>query len=129
MKAFLAIRYYEDMRNKNLIESICKSFESRNIEMFAFVRDIQKYDANSFSGQNVMKIAFEEIKKSDIFIIDASEMSIGIGLEAGVAYCSNIPIYLIAKKDCYVSNSIKEIEKKSYFYSSPEELADWNILD
>lgn len=129
MKAFLAIKYYEDMRNKNLIESICKSFESRNIETFAFARNIQKYDAKSFLGQNVMETAFEEIKKSDIFIIDASEMSIGIGLEAGVAYCNSVPIYLIAKKDCYVSNSIKEIAKKSYFYSSPEELLDWNILD
>ena len=129
MKAFLAIKYYDDMRNKGLIESICKNFESQKMDVFAFARNIQKYDANSFSGQNVMKIAFEEIKKTDIFIIDASEMSIGIGLEAGVAYCNNIPIYLIARKGCYVSNSIREIAKKSYFYSSPEELSVWKIFD
>ena len=34
MKIFLAIKYYEDMRNKNLIEKICSSFESKNITVF-----------------------------------------------------------------------------------------------
>lgn len=122
MKAFLAIKYYDDMRNKNLIETICKSFEKQNIEMFAFARNIQNYGPCNMSGDEVMSLAFSEIKKSDIFIIDASELSIGIGIEAGVALSNNVPIYLIADKNAYVSNSVKGIAKDSYFYSSPEEL-------
>ena len=129
MRAFLAIKYYEDMRNKNLIESICKSFESRGIEIFAFARDIQKYGPCILTEKETTKIAFERIKKSDIFIIDASELSIGIGVETGVAYSNNIPIYLIANKNAYVSNFIKGVAKKSYFYNSPENLSDWNIFD
>lgn len=129
MKAFLAIKYYEDMRNKNLIESICKSFESGNIEMFAFARDIQKYGPCNLTDKETTKLAFEKIKSSDIFIIDASELSIGIGIEAGVAYSNNIPIYLVANKNAYVSNFIKGVAKKSYFYNSPEELSSWNIID
>lgn len=127
MKAFLAIKYYDDMRNKNLIETICKSFESQNIEVFAFARNIQNYGSCEMSGDEVMNLAFSEIKKSDIFIIDASELSIGIGIEAGVALSNNIPIYLIADKNAYVSNSVKGIAKNSYFYSSPEELENWKI--
>lgn len=127
MKAFLAIKYYEDMRNKNLIETICKSFESQNIQIFAFARNVQNYGPCNMSGDEVMNLAFSEIKKSDIFIIDASELSIGIGIEAGVALSNHIPIYLIANKNSYVSISVKGIAKKSYFYSSPEELANLKI--
>ncbi|MDO4200190.1 MAG: hypothetical protein Q4D57_05525 [Clostridia bacterium] len=127
MKAFLAIKYYDDMRNKNLIEGICQSFENQNIEIFAFARNIQNYGPCNMSGEEVMNLAFSQIKKSDIFIIDASELSIGIGIEAGVALSNNIPIYLIAHKNAYVSNSVKGIAKKSYFYSSPEELRNLKI--
>ena len=129
MKAFLAIKYYEDMRNKNLIESICQSFESQNIEMFAFARDIQKYGPCNLTEKETVEIAFEKIKSSDVFIIDASELSIGIGIETGVAYSNNIPIYLVANKEAYVSNFIKGVAKKSYFYSLPQELSGWNIFD
>ena len=94
MKAFLAIKYYEDMRNKNLIETICKSFENQNIQVFAFARNIQNYGPCNMPGDKVMNLAFAEIKKSDIFIIDASELSIGIGIEAGVAFSNNIPATL-----------------------------------
>ena len=127
MKAFLAIKYYEDMRNKNLIETICKSFENQNIQVFAFARNIQNYGPCNMHGDKVMNLAFAEIKKSDIFIIDASELSIGIGIEAGVAFSNNIPVYLIANKNCYVSNSVKGIAKKFYFYSSADELRNWKI--
>lgn len=127
MQAFLAIKYYDNMKNKALIESICESFESQNIEIFAFARNIQNYGPCKLSGEEVMQIAFEKIKNSDVFVIDASELSIGIGIEAGVAYSNHIPIYLIANKNSYVSNSIKGIAKKSYFYDSPEELQNWKI--
>lgn len=127
MKAFLAIKYYDDMRNKELIEEICKSFENQNIEIFAFARNVQNYGSCNLSGQEVMNLAFEKIKSSDAFIIDASEMSIGIGIETGVAYSNNIPIYLIANKSAYVSNSVKGVAKKSYFYGEPAELKNWKI--
>ena len=127
MKAFLAIKYYEDMRNKNLIETICKSLENQNIQIFAFARNIQNYGPCNMPGDKVMNLAFAEIKKSDIFIIDASELSIGIGIEAGVAFSNNIPVYLIANKNRYVSNSVKGIAKKIYFYSSADELRNWKI--
>lgn len=127
MKAFLAIKYYEDMRNKELIEKIYEAFKKQGIEVFAFARDVQHYKSCDFSPSEIMNRAFNEINNSDIFIIDASELSIGIGVEAGVAYSQGIPIYLIAQKYAEVSNSIKGISKKSYFYSSPEELSQWKI--
>ena len=128
MKAFLAIKYYDDMRNKNLIEEICKSFEYQKFEVFAFARDVQNYEPCNLSGTEVMQRAFLEIKNSDVFVIDASEMSIGIGVEAGVAYSNNIPTYLVAKKGVYVSESIKGISKKIFFYNEPCEIKKFKIV-
>ena len=116
------------MRNKNLIEEICKSLEFQKFEVFAFARDVQNYGPCNLSGNEVMQRAFLEIKNSDVFVIDASEMSIGIGVEAGVAYSNNIPIYLVAKNGVYVSESIKGIAQKSFFYNEPSEIKTFKIF-
>lgn len=127
MKIFLAIKYYQDMRNKNLIEKICYSLESKNLNVFAFARNIQNYGPCKLSGKEVMDIAFDKIKNSDAFVIDASELSIGIGVEAGVAYSNNIPIFVIAQKDAYVSESIKGIARVCFRYDVPEDILNFEI--
>lgn len=124
MKAFLAIKYYDDMKNKDTIEKICKALEKRGIKTFVFARDIQNYEKCTLTPNKIMKLAFENIKSSDVFIIDASELSIGIGIEAGYAYSNKIPIYLIAKKGSEVSNSIKGISKKFFTYEDPYEISN-----
>lgn len=126
-KAFLAIKYYENMRNKELIEKIYSALKEQNVETFIFAKNVQNYGPCEMSGNEVMKLAFDTIKSSDIFIIDASELSIGIGVEAGVAYSNGIPIYLIANKNSYVSESIKGISKKVFLYSHPEEIKNFKI--
>ena len=127
MKAFLSIKYYDDMKNKSLMEKICSQFENKGINVFLFARNVQNYGPCKLSGQEVMDIAFDEIKKSDIIIVEASEISIGVGIEAGVAYANNIPIYTIAQKEAYVSNSIKGISKKCFFYDIPEDLKNFKL--
>lgn len=127
IRAFLAIKYYEDMRNKELIETIYSALKAQNIETFIFAKNVQNYGPCKMSGNEVMNLAFDTIKSSDIFIIDASELSIGIGVEAGVAYSNGIPIYLIANKNSYVSESIKGISKKVFLYNNPEEIKNFKI--
>ena len=122
MKIFLSIKYYEDMRNRNLIENICSVVENENTKLFVFARDIQNYKKCNLSPEEVMNIAFKEIDLSDILLIDASELSIGAGIEVGYAYAHNIPIYLIANKNSEVSNSIKGISDKSIFYENIQEI-------
>lgn len=122
MKVFLSIKYYDDMKNKNLIENICNLLENNGVKVFVFARDIQNYKKCKLSPQEIMKIAFDEIKSSDIILVDASELSIGVGIEVGFAYSKNIPIYLIANNKAYVSNSIKGVSQKSVFYNDISEI-------
>ena len=127
MKAFLSIKYYDDMKNKPLMEKICFELENNGLSVFLFARDVQNYGPCKLTGKEVMDIAFGEIKNADILIVEASEISIGVGIEAGVAYANNIPIYTIAQKDAYVSNSIKGISKKCFFYDIPEDLKNFEL--
>lgn len=122
MKVFLSIKYYDDMRNKNLIEKICSAIENCGDIPFVFAKNVQNYGKCEFSAEEIMEIAFNEINSSDVLLIDATELSIGIGIEAGYAFSKKIPIYLIAKKNAYVSNSIKGIASKALFYDKPEEI-------
>ena len=121
MKAFLSIKYYDDMRNKDLIEKICCAVNE--IEVFAFVRDVQNYGKCNLLPHEIMERAFKEIKSSDILIVEASELSIGVGIEAGYGYSNGIPIYLIANHKAEVSNSIKGIAYKTLFYKDINEIS------
>lgn len=122
MRAYLAIKYYSDLKNKELIENITETLKAIGIDAFVFARDIENYQISNLTPEELMKRAFEEIEKSDLLIIEASEQSIGIGIEAGYAYTKKIPVYLIAKKDTYVSGSIKGISKKCVFYENMDDL-------
>ena len=127
MKAFVSIKYYDDMRNKPLMEKICFELENKGLSIFLFARNVQNYESCKLSGKEVMNIAFDEIKKSDILIAESSEISIGVGIEVGFAYSNNIPIYTIARKNSYVSNSIKGISKKCFFYDVPGDLKNLEL--
>lgn len=118
MRVFLSIKYYNDMKNNELIENITNILMEKDIETFVFSRDIK----DDLTPKELMKRAFEEIDKSDILIIEATELSIGIGIEAGYAYTKNIPIYLVANKNAYVSNTIKGISEKQIYYENLDEL-------
>ena len=74
--------------------------------------------------KEVMEKAFSEIDSSDILLAEASNLSIGVGIEVGYAYSKKIPVYLIASKKSFVSNSIKGISSKSLFYEKIDEISN-----
>jgi len=127
MRAFLAIKYYPNFQNKELIEDITNIFKQVDIDVFVFVRDVQAFGTYKFDSHELMEKAFAEIDKSDIFIIDASEPSIGIGIEAGYAYMKGIPIYLIANKNTKVSDTIKGIANDHVFYNELDDILKLKI--
>jgi len=48
MRAFLSIKYYDDMRNKPLMEKVCSEFEKKGISIFLFVRDMQIFKQRGY---------------------------------------------------------------------------------
>jgi hypothetical protein len=62
------------------------------------------------------------IMKSDLFIVECSRPSIGLGIECGWAEAFNVPIVAIYEQSFKLSGSIKFITDKIYSYCNKNEL-------
>lgn len=127
MRAFLAIKHYDNNDNKDLIENIIKVFKKINIDIFVYAKDIENYQVLDVSPQELIQSAFAEIEKSDILIIEMTEQKVGIGIEACYAYMKNIPVYVIAQKGARIGSTIKGISKKSFVYENVDDLIDFEL--
>lgn len=124
MKVYLAIKFHEDCRNRQLIEKISESLNKAGFKTTVMVRDYEKWGEIKFTPQELMKLTFQSIDKSDVLIVELSEKGVGLGIEAGYAYSKNIPIIVIAKVDSDISNTLRGIAKNVIFYEEPEELTE-----
>jgi 2'-deoxynucleoside 5'-phosphate N-hydrolase len=123
-KAFLAIKFHENSKNRELIENISKALSKSGIETTIMARDYEKWGKVHFSPEELMKLTFELINKNEMLIIEFSEKGVGLGIEAGYAFAKKKPIIVIAKEGSDISNTMKGISKKIIFYNRPEELTD-----
>ena len=121
-KAYLAIKFYKDCRNRKLIEQIVESLYKIGFESLAMIRDFEKWGEIKFSPKKLMNLTFEQIDKSDLILVEFSEKGIGLGIEAGYAYAKNIPIIVIAKKGSDISTTMQGVAKKTIFYNDPKDL-------
>jgi 2'-deoxynucleoside 5'-phosphate N-hydrolase len=121
-RAYLAIKFHENNKNKKLIEDITKSLEAAEIQTTVMARDFEKWGQLNFSSKELMKLTFEIIDKSEILIMEFSEKGVGLGIEAGYAFAKNIPIIVIAKEGSDISSTMRGVSKEIIFYQQPEEL-------
>ncbi|MDP6293441.1 MAG: nucleoside 2-deoxyribosyltransferase [Candidatus Woesearchaeota archaeon] len=123
MKAYLAVKFHED-RNKALIEGLSEALNKAGITTTVMVRDHEKWGEVKFSPNELMKLAFSIIDRSDMVMVEFSEKGVGLGIEAGYAHAKNIPVIVIAKENSEISNTLRGIAKEVIFYETPEELTE-----
>jgi nucleoside 2-deoxyribosyltransferase len=124
LDAFLGIKFHPDNRNQQLIEKIVDTLKTRSIYAKVFVKDIEDYGKHKIKSSQIMPITLLEIKKADIFIAECTEKGVGVGIEAGIAYASGLPVYVIAKKGSRVSDNMKRIAKQIIFYKDTKEISE-----
>lgn len=124
MKAYLAIKFYEDFSNKELIDQISNSLKKIGVETRVIVRDHEKWGKVKFTAKALMDLTFKEIDSCDILIIEFSEKGVGLGIEAGYSYAKEKPIIIIAKTGSHVSNTLKGIANTVIFYDKIFELEE-----
>lgn len=122
MRAYIAIKYHEDFRNKHIVDKIASILEGNGYKTSCIVRDISKENINEYNSSELMRRTFEKIDGCDIMIIDLSEKGVGIGIEAGYAYAKGIPLITIAKTGSDISETLEGISKGIYFYDDIENL-------
>ncbi|HVN26393.1 MAG TPA: nucleoside 2-deoxyribosyltransferase [Candidatus Paceibacterota bacterium] len=124
MKAYLAIKFYGDFGNRQLIEDISNALEKVGIDTVVMVRDVERWGEVKFTPRELMRKSFSEIDASDLLIVECSEKGVGLGIEAGYAHAKNIPIFVIAKTGSEISETIEGIVKSVFFYDDPSEIAE-----
>ena len=121
MKAYIGIKYYEDYRNKTIIDKISSALERKGYRTSCIVRDIQNHQVK-YNSQELMKVTFKEIDECNLVIIDLTEKGVGLGIEAGYAFAKDIPIITVAKQGSDISETLEGISKEIFFYKDIEDI-------
>lgn len=121
-RAYFGIKFYKDNRNRDEINSISVTLQEDGIQTVCIARDVEKWGDVTLSSQELMRMAFEEIDKSDFVILEMSEKGVGLGIEAGYAVAKKKPLIVLIKKGLELSNTMQGIADVVIPYSQPEEI-------
>ena len=125
MKAYIAIKYHPDNKNRPAIEQISNALEQNGFDTVSVTRDLEKWGQVHFTPEELMQKSFEAIDASDIVVIELTEKGVGIGIEAGYAWAKCIPIVTIAKKGVAISTTLQGISRKLLWYDGFDELIEF----
>ena len=121
-RAYFGIKYHEDNRNRDEIDSLSTALINNGIETICIVRDIEKWGDVQLSSQELMKTTFDEIDSSDFIILEMTEKGVGLGIEAGYAVAKGKPVIVLTKEKQKLSNTMQGIANVVIQYSQPEEV-------
>jgi nucleoside 2-deoxyribosyltransferase len=124
MKAYIAIKYHVDGKNRHIIEAISNALEKNGFETLCVFRDIENWGQLHFSPEELMTKAFECITSSDLVVIDLTEKGVGLGIEAGFAFANKIPIVTIARDGSDISTTLLGISQAVHTYATESELSE-----
>ncbi|MCG8327989.1 MAG: nucleoside 2-deoxyribosyltransferase [Chitinophagales bacterium] len=101
--AYLGISKSNRVHFDKEIESIRKCLSAYSVDLEVFV---DKYDFTAEQEQEMMDLAFDEIERCNIVIVEVSKKAIGVGVEAGYAKAKGKPIIYLRRKDTAYSTTI-----------------------
>ncbi|MBN1919944.1 MAG: nucleoside 2-deoxyribosyltransferase [Anaerolineae bacterium] len=114
MRAYIAIKYHEDQRNRPRIEALTAALTMVGFSTCCIVRDIEAWGQVTFDAPTLMQRTFTEIDRSDLVIIDFAEKGVGVGIEAGYACAKGLPIIVIAPENVEISTTLAGIATHVY---------------
>jgi len=121
-RVYFGIKFYEDNRNRDEISSIRVALQDDGIQTVCIARDVEKWGDVVLSFQELMRITFEEIDKSDFVILEMSEKGVGLGIEAGYAVARKKPLIVLIKQGVELSNTMQGIADIVIPYGQPGEI-------
>ena len=122
-KAYFGIKFYEDNRNKDLIDSLVARLRSEGLELICMASDVEKWGAVRLSAKELMCRTFEEIDKSDLVILEMSEKGVGLGIEAGYAVAKGKPVIVFISERQELSGTMQGIADTVITYNHPQDIS------
>lgn len=106
------------------IEKLCSIVRSAGFEDFSFIRDVENYQKVFDNPKDLMKRSEDEIKKSDVLLIDMTDKPTGRAIEAGMAYSHGKKIIVIMKKGTQIKDTTKGITDVLIEYDVISDVSD-----
>lgn len=107
---------YEDFHKE-----MKKYFQSKGVEIFAFVFDFQ----DPLDDHILMTAALNEIDKSDMVLVELSNKSVGVGLEAGYAKAKGKIIGYLYKNGSDLQQTVNGIADYLIPYDLSGDVISW----
>jgi len=122
-KAYLGIKFYEDNRNKDLINALISRLRRDGIEPICMASDVEQWGAVQLTPQELMQRTFREIDESDLVILEMSDKGVGLGIEAGYAVAKGKPLVVLIKEGHELSGTMQGITDVVITYQEPENIS------
>ena len=122
MKAYIAIKYHPDGRNRTKIEMLSEVLAEQGWASVCVFRDLENWGRIHFDPNELMRKSFEFIDSSDLIVIDLTEKGVGIGIEAGYAFARNVQIVTVAEEGADISTTLKGISNSVFHYRNRNDL-------
>ena len=120
-RIFVSYSFINKEKYRQLHEELLGYFSGKSIAVYAFVFDFrQKVD-----NKTLMENAFREIEKSDLLLAEASDKSVGVGLEVGFAKAKQIKTAYLYKTGSEFQQTIAGVTDYFIEYKSASDIIDW----
>lgn len=110
--------------SKEQIERLCSIVKSSGFDDFSFIRDVENYQKVFDDPKELMKKAEDEIKRSDVLLIDMTDKPTGRAIEAGMAYSLGKKIIVIARTGAQIKDTTRGIADAIIEYRAIEDISD-----
>lgn len=113
---------FQEGKNKNEIENLCRLVKLAGFEDFCFIRDVKHYQKIFNNPIDLMKRTKEEIGKSEYLLIDITDKPTGRAIEAGMAYALNKKVIVIMRNGTKIKDTTKGISRTVIEYNKIDEI-------
>lgn len=120
-KVFISYSFSKREDVKELHEQLKKLLEERfNLEVYAFVFDYE----DDVDDKKLMDDALKKVNESDILIVELSNKSVGVGIEAGYAKAKGKSIIYIHKLGAELKQTMSGIADVVIAYENTNDLIE-----
>ena len=118
MKVYIAIKYEKD-KNPEIISELKDIISASGHTPYAFIDE--GYIAEE---KEMMERALEKLDQHDVLLIEASNESFGVGIEAGYFFQSGKPIIVASQEQSKISRTLKGVATNYILYKDLRDLRD-----
>lgn len=120
-RVFVSYSYSNRDKYKDVHKILKEYLHSKGVSVYAFVFDF----TDTLSDFKMMQSALNEIDKSDMILVELTNKSVGVGVEAGYAKAKDKVVIYLHRKDSELQQTVNGIADYVIPYSTGDDIVTW----